>query len=142
MHAIVFEGTTEEARHALAGDRLQLYGAADLDTLASGDVVWIATRMEDDRGMPALCGRLVISRIERPRGNVKLFEPAYCDRDRRAIMQFSRSERCQSLECPFIRTWEIWRSPFGGLRTLSDEQGRSLEEHWEKAAGRGAPRQP
>src|SRR5688572_5715658 len=127
MHCIIFEGTFEEKREGRDG--LNLCGGPGLDNLAAGDVLWIVTRMGDDRASPALCGRLVVDQVTRhgpDEGNVE-------NRSHCLVVHARQSERCVPFVCDAIISWDIWRRKFTGVGLLSEEQGRTLDSEWRRA---------
>ncbi len=134
MHAIVFEGTTEERGRPPDVQGMTLYGDASLRALKRGDVLWVATRTGGSRGTPALCGRLLVDRVESRTADDPLFPSDRMDRTHRLIVTRDGSERCLPFECGSIASWDIWRRPFGGLVELSDEQGSALDGEWSRAS--------
>lgn len=134
MHAIIFEGTSEEGRQAHGADGLDLYGENDLKQLGVGDVLWVVTRMGDDRATPALCGRLVVDHVERHFPGMKDSPLNAGDKSTCVTVHHRMSERCAPFVCDAIISWDIWRRKFSGVEVLSDEQGRTLEAEWKRAS--------
>lgn len=135
MQYVAFESSVQEAKHvadaAVGAGGLDLCGDADFDRLQQNDLLWIITRLDADRPMPALCGRLTVERVLPYTANDKHTNlPARADCTRLIVVDLDRSERCTPFACEMLISWEIWRKPFGGIRPLSDEQARTLERSW------------
>jgi len=128
MHFIIFEGSSEERTPLAAG--LDLSGESDLEALSLGDTVWVATRLAGEREAPALCGRLRVAGSGPNSDRAAGYDRSRSDRPLRVLIDEAQSSRCEPFACPMVASWEIWRKPFGGLRQLSDEQGRTLEQEW------------
>ncbi len=125
MHRIAFvpASTLGEA------PALDPYPSAALSSLPEGDVVWLVTRMTDDRATPALCGRIVI-------GGRHDADPADARPGPAAAVDVDASERCDPFPCDPIHSWPIWRTPFEGPAELTDTQAACLETYWAGARGR------
>jgi len=117
MHTIAFVPAS-----SLGAPRgLAPHAGEALASLREGDVVWLVTRMTDDRATPALCGRIVIGRRRGTSTPGSGPEP---------VPDADASERSEPFPCDPIRSWDIWRAPFEGLRQLTDAQAACLETYW------------
>ena len=119
---------------------LDVYGGEEAGRLAQGDIVWLVTRMPDARGMPGICGRLVVLGTQENRATDRPMELAHAHHGVRIIADRNVSERCDPFPCDVVRTWDVWRSPFGALAEVTPTQAACLETFWLGSEGRRVPR--
>jgi hypothetical protein len=134
MHGIIFENSAENGSNT--GPRssspggLDLWGSSIMDRLHAGDVVWLVTRLEDDRATPAVCGRLVVDHVESHTQGQARYQPSRAADTRRVVVRHDDSRRCPPFACEAILGWKVWRRHFGGMLVLNTEQGVALEAAW------------